>query len=227
MKRILSALLFLAFMNTLSAQKILGLRAGINISNWATENLLEEDSETNSIFGYQTGLLAEFNINERLAFQPEILYIQKGLGFKLEDFGFGTASENEFVLNYLEIPMLLKIRFRPSTDAPSFYSVIGPSVGYILSGKNKATFTFMGMTESISEKIDLDDAGFSRFDFSLLAGFGINIPTGPGNIIVDFRYLLGLNNLNDESGDEIKARNRGFGFTAGYTIPLGTGKSAD
>ena len=43
--------------------------------------------------------------------------------------------------------------------------------------------------------------------------------TGPGKLIVDGRYNLGLSNISDVKGENIK--NRGFVFSLGYAIPIG------
>jgi hypothetical protein len=59
----------------------------------------------------------------------------------------------------------------------------------------------------------------SRFDFGLQFGGGLSVGVGPGALIGDVRYGLGLTDLYDED----KSKNRAFAFTLGYAIPL-TGK---
>ena len=71
-------------------------------------------------------------------------------------------------------------------------------------GKNDKIKSAYGKTKSV--------------DLGLQMGAGIAIPAGPGKVIVDGRYNLGLSNISDENGMNVK--NRGFAISLGYAIPL-------
>jgi len=213
--------LLLFFTYTLQAQVSLGGKAGVHLGNWKTELLLEDGEKLNSNTAFQAGFIANFGISERLSFQTELYYIQKGTRIKGEDFFSNIEVISKIVLNYLELPLLLKVQFNNSEDGPEFYGLAGPSIGYARSGKIISEGVING--EKTKETIDIefdDNDGVRRTDFSLAIGAGANIPTGPGKVFVDLRYLLGISNLNKD-GEDSSVKNRGIGLAIGYLIPIG------
>ena len=214
--------LLLFFTYTLQAQVSLGGKAGVHLGNWKTNDMLLEDGEElNSNIAFQAGFVANFGIAEKLSLQTELYYIQKGTKVKGEDFFSSMEVNSKVVLNYLELPVLLKVQFNNSEDGPSFFGLAGPSIGYALSGKLVSEAIINGTKIKETQDLEFDDNdGFRRTEFSLAIGAGVNIPTGPGNVVIDLRYLLGLSNLNDE-GDGASVKNRGIGLAVGYLIPLG------
>ncbi len=143
-----------------------------------------------------------------LSIQPELLYIQKGVGAKS---GNTTADVH---INYLELPVLVKISF--GSETIKGYVNAGPSIGYALSGKTK-----IGSTTS---KITFDDTD-NRTDFGLQFGGGVGFQAGPGSILLDLRYGYGLTNTSKTpsggNSSDYKSQNRVVAVSVGYAIPLG------
>lgn len=163
-------------------------KAGINIASQSIKNVSGEKSKTS----FQAGLGVNIQTGKKnFSIQPEVNFISKGTKFKNS---FGTQTYN---FNYIEIPILAKYSFGP------LYVNAGPSIGFLM-GKNDRIKEAYGKTRSI--------------DFGLQMGAGVAIPAGPGKLIVDGRYNLGLNNISDEKGTDVK--NRGFAISLGYAIPL-------
>jgi hypothetical protein len=50
-------------------------------------------------------------------------------------------------------------------------------------------------------------------------GAGLAFPAGPGSVVVDGRFNLGLMDVADD--ETISFKHRTLYFTAGYQIPLG------
>lgn len=73
----------------------------------------------------------------------------------------------------------------------------------------------MGQSNKVKEALGKTKS----VDFGLQMGLGAAISAGPGKLIVDGRYNLGLSNISDVKGENIK--NRGFVFSLGYAIPIG------
>ncbi|MCT3673671.1 PorT family protein [Elizabethkingia anophelis] len=193
MKKVLLAVAFTFGIGAISvsAQSIeLISTAGINI---ATQSIKSVGGEKPKV-GFQAGLGVNIPVGkDGFSIQPELNYIQKGVAFKP-----AGASKTNYNLNYLEIPVLLKYSFGP------VYVNAGPSIGFRLGQSNKVKEA-LGKTKSV--------------DFGLQMGLGAAIPAGPGKLIVDGRYNLGLSNISDVKGENIK--NRGFVFSLGYAIPIG------
>ena len=74
-----------------------------------------------------------------------------------------------------------------------------------------------------SEKIDFDDIMYNRFEFSASIGAGAGFVVGPGQIVLDARFVPGLSNLNGDSdtNSSDKIMNTGFQVGVGYMVPIG------
>src|SRR5688572_19307913 len=110
MKKVVCLFTFLSFflfLHTVSAQNI---RNSIVIGASASQI----DGDHNSGFdkaGFVFGGSSNFKINDKLSFQPEILYLQKGS----KSDTFDIADPNAFYkwrLNYISVPMLLCYRIK-------------------------------------------------------------------------------------------------------------------
>lgn len=220
-------LIYCCFMLTLLSgvtygQNAFGGKIGIQLATWdGDEEIIGDNLE--SILGFQLGAFFEIGITETFSIQPEFLFIQKGVKSSIEETIFGETikAEDAISLNYVEVPVLAKIDILKG-EGTQFFIVAGPSFGYALSGKQKSKLTASGTTETSTDDIEFgDDDGFARFDISAALGAGVSIPAGPGRFILDARYLFGLSNLFDEDDEDFKVKNRGFGLTAGFAIPLG------
>jgi hypothetical protein len=147
--------------------------------------------------------------------QPEILYIQKGANFSTT--GTTTRIGNTSV-NYLELPVLAKINF----GGESFRAYVngGPSVAYALFGRTNQN----GAVVNVTFGDDADVTFNNRIDFGLQFGGGIGFKAGPGDILLDLRYGMGLSNLLNQpvAGTDTEAQNRVYALTLGYAIPLGS-----
>ena len=203
--KLTSLFAFLCVFTTMNAQNLsFGLRAGVNI---ATVNI-EQDGisiEPDSRTGLDIGALLNIGITDAFSVQPEVSFIQKGYAIDL------LGDKVELILNYIEVPVLAKYGF----GSESFQGFVqaGPSFGFAASGKTK-----FGDEE---EDIEFED-DFNRFDFGLQFGAGAGFAAGSGQAFVDFRYALGLSNLDASEGEESGTiNNRGILLTVGYLVPIG------
>lgn len=142
--------------------------------------------------GFQGGVGINFLTGlSGFSVQPELNFISKGASFKT------TSGREKLNLNYLELPVLAKYSFGP------VYLNAGPSLGLRLGQGDKEKATYGAM---------------KKLDFGLQMGGGVAIAAGLGKIILDARYVLGLTNISDVKGVNIK--NRGVQVSVGYAIPL-------
>ncbi|GAE63551.1 PorT family protein [Chryseobacterium indologenes] len=163
-------------------------KVGITIATQSIKNMDGEKSKTS----FQAGLGVNIQTGlQNFSVQPEVNFISKGTRIKNH---FGNQTYN---FNYIEIPVLAKYSFGP------VYVNAGPSIGFLVGKSDKIKAAY-GKTKTL--------------DFGLQMGAGVAIPAGPGKLIVDGRYNLGLSNISDEKGVNVK--NRGFAVSLGYAIPL-------
>jgi Outer membrane protein beta-barrel domain len=187
---------FLCTAGTAMAQPaVFGVKAGINLATVTFDPEPDEDVLDRRT-GFVGGLFVVVPASDRLGFQGEVLFSQKGAS---EDGGAGDLA-----LDYLEVPLLLRVGTASPLET-SFHAFAGPSIGLRLRARVTAE-TFDSETED--EDIADDVKGF---DFGVVAGAGVNF----GRFTLDGRYTWGLNNLNSLEDDEMKLRNRGFSIMAG------------
>ncbi len=226
MKTIKNLLTVIAVLCTVSgyAQSAIGLKGGINIAN-VTELQEAENLSPKSITGLNLGAYAEFSITPLLAIQPEINFLQKGSQVSGLNFEDHSDVKVKMVINYLEVPVLAKIRF--GTEKLKGYAMAGPSVGYALGGKGSFTIDGVKVTNDIEFDNDIDDDGVKdrRWDYSAVVGVGGLYGVGPGSIVLDVRYQHDFTDFakfkdSEPTGYE-KSFNRGLALSIGYQIPLG------
>ncbi len=219
----------LALLVTLSttglvAQISLGIRGGLNLSKWSLNDearyqfeIVGADRQENAgaLLG---GVLVEIRLSNNLAIQPEVNYIQKG---SKSIFAEADPDITELyvvtMLDYVEAPLLLKVG--TGFGAGRFDVLVGPSLGYALSGMRRAKITVAGRTVTSQEDVDFEQEEIRRTDVSAQVGASLGLGLGfTARLFVDGRYLIGLSNLpkDEQSGGErATIRNRGIALTAG------------
>lgn len=148
---LLITLLFFALSLTTQAQVAkFGIKAGINYANQTgsgiTVNALNYNT-TEAITSFHAGIVAEIQLLEKFAVQPELVYSTQGATYK------NAISEFKNELGYITIPVLLKFGLSKSWNLE-----LGPQAGFLLSEKNK-----------------FDYKNFKTFDFSVVGGLGLKV----------------------------------------------------
>ncbi len=182
---VLTGLLALAF--RLPAQIIPGLKGGLNLASMAQENA----PDVQYAIAGAGGLTFDLNLWNHFTLQPELLFIQKGSKTRYEVLGLNF--EQIITLNYLEIPVLAKVRFGNYGEDEDFglYAAIGPWAGFALNGKSRTTqFLSNGIRgDSTVEEFRFDASdNRKRFDYGACAAFGLVI----NRILLEGRYNYGL-----------------------------------
>jgi hypothetical protein len=194
---------------------------------------------------YQPGFAAGIGFNVPVAgngffsVQPELLYVQKGHGVEATGDG-GSALRLTETFNYLEVPVLGKLNF--GTGRVKAYVNAGPSVAYALSGRftqeisggllafsSESKYIFGEEPDnSIGDDTYRSPKYYNRVDVGVQFGGGLGLAVGPGTVLLDARYGMGLTDFfkgnpdnGTESDDQSNLQNRVFAFTLGYAIPLG------
>lgn len=169
-----------------------GIRGGGIISKTDFESTSPSENPESKI-GVDLAILAAFPIGGGLLMlQPELHWLQKG--YKIQD--ALTGDNITSTLNYLELPLLLRVNFGGSIRVFAF---AGPSIGYLLSGE-------------ISDGTNTRDAAdyLDEVEYSGHLGLGV----GLGTFEVDIRYMAGLSDISDtEDLSDVKNSSIGAGLT--------------
>ncbi len=217
MKKLVFALFAMTLTFTSFAQLSVGVRAGVNFANqtFEAEGL---SISPDGLTGLYVSIPVEIGISDKFSVQPELTYLQKGSSTKFDVLGFSTESTVTY--NYLELPILAKYKF-VKTDDLGVYAAAGPSFGYALGGESKVSLQGVEETTDIDfGKEEFED--FNRLDVALNFGAGVEYQAGPGKLVLDLRYMLGLSNLNGAEDDDATTKNNGFAASIGYMFTLGS-----
>ena len=179
---ILVALLVL-FADQSFAQPVTGgVKGGANFSRIAFGELDESlDRKT----GLVIGAFVSVPMTELFAFQPEILYSNKGGKFEQLD-----GDEIKTNLNFLQFPLLFRANFAAGTFRP--FVAGGPAFGF----RTGADIDGPDDNEqNITDEIE-------DVEFNGVIGGGLQF----GLLSVEFRYDWGFNNLSVFESAELKTR---------------------
>lgn len=210
-----------AFFLTPTSHAQVAIKAGVNIASISESATIEsyESLENNSVVGFQGGVAFDLGLSDVFTLQPELLFIQKG-GKAIYAINDDNKIVNRLYYNYVEVPVLAKLKFYGESGS-GLYLVGGPFVGLAVSGKVKTSTTILGETNTQEDDFEFDNSEGSdrqrRTDWGVSFGAGLKF----GQVFLDARYNLGINNILDEDADNQNddrpyRRTRGIGVTLGY-----------
>ena len=205
----------IAFIATSNAQVMFGAKAGLNVANISSDDDSDFGNaggldDPSSRIGFHAGITGDVKMAENFGIGAELLYSQQGT--QTEGTFAGVDYENEFKLDYINIPILAKVYLGESFNV---YGGVQP--GFVVNAKQVST---IGDNET---EIDLKDEDNDENQFAVVKDTDFSIPLGigyrtPGGLSVDARYNLGttavFENQDDDSDDVGKNRvlQVGIGF---------------
>ncbi len=193
-------------MNHVSAQKI-GIKGGLNLANVRGDAV--EDKELK--LGFTIGGFVMIDLSEQFFVRPEIFYSSKGFTNKITesesnaDYELSYSGESSLSLNYLEIPVQLVFAL---TKSINFYT--GPYLEIYLNGKatseSEGYYRYLMNDEWIYE--DLTGSDSEDIEAKEINSPGYGLVFGGeyvlGQFSFDVRYSLGLSNIPEEDGFDLK-----------------------
>lgn len=184
-----------------------GVKGGLNLSNmFMKDNSGTYSTEFEMLPGFQIGATAEFDINEKYAFETGLLFATKG--YKFEHSVAGEEYSSTLTLNYIDIPLAGKGYFNVQNF--DVYGLLGAYIGYGIGGTASSDYDEQE-DEDISFGSEQGD-DFKPFDFGLLIGAGVQYQ----KFEFGLSYALGLANLSVYDDDDMKVNNRVISVTVGY-----------
>ncbi|MFN7120141.1 MAG: porin family protein [Saprospiraceae bacterium] len=229
-KIIAIAALLIACYTTSFAQLSLGLRGGLNVGNvYTTDGLDAVTPDFQSINGPTVAGVLEYGFSKNFALQTELGITRKGFKFGLDrDINLfnipvpvGATAESRF--NYLEVPLLAKIKFGDETVHG--YVTAGPTFGYATSGRLITRADALFEFKVSDTDINLDAINYERFEVGGAVGAGIGFNTGFGQLFADARYTRGFTELYDIPVFDERIRNQGFALSVGFLVPLSNNRT--
>lgn len=173
-----------------------GAKGGINIATERFEGTEDSPSLDPRIAGV-AGVFATAPLFSGLEVQAEALYSMKGARVGLQ------GVESTILIDYVEIPVLARVSRARGTRR--YFAVGGPAIGIRLRARSRTTF------RDAIEEIDIDD-DLERLDMGVAAGGGVEF----GSIVLEARYTIGFTDIDRDTTDAVKVKNRALSITAGF-----------
>jgi hypothetical protein len=232
-----------------AAQIRCGLHGGLSIPNiQGGDN--EMSSGYKSRLGPYFGVFAEYPLAGPFSIRAEVNYSSQGgkrnglqpiLPDQVSDLPLPSGLtlyadfRNETILDYIEIPVMGELSWGRTTRV---FAHGGPYVGFLVRGKTvtrgssqlyvdtaRTLLVFPG-TDIAPPPVSFDaDTDVKSDIHSLTAGVAggveIAVPLGPGDIVADARFSLGLTNIQRDVAANGKNHTGAAVITLGYAIRLG------
>ncbi len=154
-------------------------------------------------FAFAGGLLADVTIGKDLSVFPELLYLREGTVTS------GSGSTSEIQLDYLALPLSLKMHF--PLQLLRLFVFGGPQISWAINRNQKLTTGSSSTNSSLS-------LSYNVIDIGLQAGVGADIPvTESLSVFAHARYWL---SITDASAGSLSQKNRGLLVLGGAKITL-------
>lgn len=204
------------------AEAQIGLRGGVNLTDWFGDDVQSSDRKTGLSLGASFGLVSIGPV-ELVA---EAYYRQKGSGFALADLETGETPPEElpetveFGIDYVEVPVLARVNLPPLSNSLGMYVIGGPAFAWRIdcgfetevSSGTSATNCDDLSSENLGETLENYDVGAAAG-----LGFDIALPGRVGALNLEARYTGGLKRIGADGTD---VKNRAFSLTLGYSFGM-------
>ena len=238
MKRIkLIIMLFLAtttvtsFAQSSSSNFTLGIFGGLNIPRLSGGGNNELSRDYTSRAGEAFGFTSNLDMGANFSLRTDLLYSSEGgkrNGLQAIDASsfnpqapagtyFYADFKNQSILNYLELPVMLKYSF--PVKSSSFYINLGPYLGYLLNAKQKTSGSSIvyadrakttpvtvnpqtGQPYAVPFNATTDvTSSINRLNVGFTGGFGYAQHVGKDMLLFDVRGAYGLTYVQKDSAD--------------------------
>ncbi|HMA77112.1 MAG TPA: porin family protein [Candidatus Krumholzibacteriaceae bacterium] len=203
-----AAAIFLAVLITLSTTACagVGLKGGLNFTKWTGDDI--DSGELDWKMGYKIGAALTFPTTTIFTVQPEIYFTTKG--WKAEEVLSGEVVTYTTSMNYIEIPLLLKLNMDTGMNyKPAIFG--GPYIGFLLGNP-----TLKVEVGGDSAEEDYPDDIFNSTDIGGVVGAGVDFELGMNTASLEARFNFGLTSISESDGEDIK--NMGFSIMGGFSF---------
>ncbi|MDD8020039.1 MAG: porin family protein [Acidobacteriota bacterium] len=154
-----------------------GLRGGVNSAKLTGADASDLEGTIKNKAGLVAGVFLAINLGKIITIEPEVLYTMKGS--KVEN--IQGEYTGKIYGDYLEIPVLLKIRIPAHGVQPTIFA--GPSVGFKLREK----------FSNDSGDVTPEEKLLANNDYGAVFGAGLDFGR---HFMIDIRYSLGLKKVS-------------------------------
>lgn len=199
MRLLLVSLLLLAIAASSTAQTTVGVRAGYGQSSLRSGNTFDVvTDQTDGVGATSAGIFVAIPVTKWLTLRPGLEYNQRGtsigltegvalLGVKLP---VGARAKTTF--SYVDAPLLAQLNL-PTDGRIQPYALIGPSLGYAVSGRLRTSARALIDFTISNTDVNLDAINYERFHVAAIGGLGLSGQLSESTrMFVEAQYEHGL-----------------------------------
>ncbi len=165
--------------------------------------------------GFHVGGMLQWRPSPRVAFQPELTFVQQGTNSEVP--AGPVTLESKIKLSYLNVPLLLKVYMGKVVNLQ-----VGPQFGFLISGRQvgqSGYYSSSGGSGYRTEDVDVTEE--YKSDIAGCLGLGADLKNG---LVLAVRANYGFTNINNNEQEQ-KFRdaygvgglhNRVLEFSVGY-----------
>lgn len=191
MKKVI--LFFFLFMVLGAVQAQIGVKAGINISNWVGDDIDDVSDSKSSVLGPHFGIFYNLKLGKRFSVLSDVVYSWQGVQFE------SSGSEVKVTTTYLNLSPL----FRWNANS-GFYIATGPQLGFLMDAQEKTN----------DEKVDVE-AQMESGDFSWVLAAGYELKSGFG---IYGRANFGQTSIDEDDAAPSDVKNMVYQVGISYNI---------
>jgi len=195
---ILSAMLLNA--TATLAQVNYGLRTGAAVTTFANKGDITDNS--NVTLSYTAGGFLGIPVCNSFYIQPELNYLRKGRNDETSE--LNTTIETDFMVHYLQVPVLFQYRDDHLLDSGKY--------AFFISGGPYAAFALSNQMRP-SDAVQLPED--NKTDWGATLGIGFQTPICQQQIRFDLRYDIGMSEIGNQPSDY---RTKALSLTVGIVL---------
>ncbi len=213
MKKFLLVTLVAVFAFSYNANAQIGVKLGYSFARQTGEaakmGTIKLDDYKKSLGSFCAGVFFDKDIAPLIDLRLGLDYAPKGVKFEGDNLDIGDSK-----INYLEVPVLAKVKLGP------VYGLGGVYAAYAMNGKY--SLNIPGMLGDKLKKIEgdykFDDNDMKRMDFGLKFGAGLQVGLGPLHAFAQVEYSYGLSDISKV--DNVSIHNSVLAITAGILLGM-------
>jgi hypothetical protein len=193
--RLTAVIAMLAIVTAVSAQVSLGIKGGVNMSNFVYD---DEVDDKNPKIGFNIGLAADVDFAPTMALQTGLFLSTKG--FKTVN----DAIDAEYTENlmYLQLPLHLAYKVDVTPGSRIVFHA-GPYAAYGVGGSRDAKVGNLSGEWDVDKIFGDADGQYKPFD----AGLGLGVGAEMGAFLIDLGWDMGMVNISNRDNGNTKNQN--------------------
>jgi len=193
--RLTAVIAMLAIVTAVSAQVSLGIKGGVNMSNFVYD---DEMNDKNPKIGFNIGLAADVDFTPNMALQTGLFLSTKG--FKTVN----DAIDVEYTENlmYLQLPLHLAYKVDVTPGSRIVFHA-GPYAAYGVGGSREAKVGNLSGEWDVDKIFGDANGQYKPFD----AGLGLGVGAEMGAFLIDLGWDMGMVNISNRDNGNTKNQN--------------------